>query len=103
MVALSPTSLSAVKVPVPGYDRKAVTAGIAHFGVGAFHRAHQPAYLDALMNAGRALDWGICGIGLLPSDTAVRDALAAQDGLYTLASARTAPAAADPPADETGA
>ena len=84
MVALSPTALSAVKVPVPGYDRSAVTAGIAHFGVGAFHRAHQAAYLDALMNAGQALDWGICGVGLLPSDTGVRDALAAQDGLYTL-------------------
>ena len=36
------------------------------------------------MNAGQALDWGICGVGLLPSDTGVRDALAAQDGLYTL-------------------
>ena len=28
------------RVPVPGYDRSAVTAGVVHFGVGGFHRAH---------------------------------------------------------------
>ena len=41
-------------------------------------------YLDALMNRGRALDWAICGMGLLPGDARMRDALAAQDYLYTL-------------------
>jgi mannitol 2-dehydrogenase len=30
------------------------------------------------------MDWGICGIGVQPSNTTMRDALAAQDGLYTL-------------------
>ena len=52
----------------PGYDRSAVTAGIVHFGVGGFHRAHQAMYLDRLMNHGKALDWGICGVGVMPGD-----------------------------------
>jgi mannitol 2-dehydrogenase len=71
-------------VAVPRYDRGAVRAGIVHVGVGAFHRAHQAMYLDRLMNEGEALDWGICGVGVLPGDRRVRDALAAQDHLYTL-------------------
>lgn len=72
------------RVAVPGYDRSSVTAGIVHFGVGGFHRAHQAMYVDRLMNAGAAMDWGICGVGLLPGDARMRDVLRAQDGLYTL-------------------
>jgi mannitol 2-dehydrogenase len=71
-------------VSLPRYDRRDVTTGIVHVGVGNFHRSHQAMYLDTLMNSGKALDWGICGIGLQPSNVAMRDALAAQDGLYTL-------------------
>ena len=51
-------------VPIPAYDRSAVTTGIVHFGVGGFHRAHQAMYLDRLMDQGQALDWGICGVGV---------------------------------------
>ncbi len=72
------------EVGVPQYDRTAVRAGIVHFGVGGFHRAHQAMYLDRLMNDGKALDWGICGIGVLPQDRRMADVMAAQDGLYTL-------------------
>ncbi|MCW2538932.1 MAG: mannitol dehydrogenase-like protein [Frankiales bacterium] len=71
-------------VPVPSYDRSQVSVGIVHLGVGGFHRAHQAMYLDRLMNDGKAMDWGICGVGVLPQDRAVRDALLAQDCLYTL-------------------
>jgi mannitol 2-dehydrogenase len=71
-------------VAVPRYDRRQVTTGIAHISVGNFHRSHQAMYIDTLMNAGAAMDWGICGIGLQPSNAAMRDAMAAQDGLYTL-------------------
>ena len=71
-------------VAVPRYDRRAVRTGVVHIGVGNFHRSHQAMYIDSLMNGGAALDWGICGIGLQPSDVGMRDALAAQDGLYTL-------------------
>ena len=76
-------SLSAT-VPVPGYDRSRVLPGIVHIGVGGFHRAHEAAYLDRLMNEGKALEWGICGVGVLPGDRRMRDVLVAQDGLYTL-------------------
>lgn len=76
----------------PVYDRSAMTTGIVHIGVGGFHRAHQAAYLDRLIRersrSGAAeddcLDWGICGVGLLPGDARMRDALAGQDHLYTL-------------------
>jgi fructuronate reductase len=67
---------------VPAYDRASVTPGIVHLGVGAFHRAHQAAYVDACLADGET-DWGIVGVSLRSPDT--RDALAPQDGLYTLA------------------
>jgi mannitol 2-dehydrogenase len=72
------------RVARPAYDRRQVSTGIVHFGVGGFHRAHQAMYLDRLMNQGLALDWGICGVGVMPADKAMRDALGGQDGLYTL-------------------
>ncbi|MCT8467150.1 mannitol dehydrogenase family protein [Chromohalobacter canadensis] len=71
-------------VATPSYDRSRLTPGIVHIGVGGFHRAHQAMYLDALMNRGEALDWAIVGVGVMPGDTRMRDALAAQDHLYTL-------------------
>jgi fructuronate reductase len=66
----------------PGYDRASVTPGIVHLGVGAFHRAHQAAYVDECLAAGQT-DWGIIAASLRSSET--RDALQPQDGLYTLA------------------
>jgi len=86
MTALSNATLTSLPADVagPDYDRSALSAGIVHIGVGGFHRAHQAMYLDELMRAGLAHDWAICGLGLLPGDAAMRDALKAQDGLYTL-------------------
>lgn len=68
----------------PGYDRDEVTTGVVHFGVGGFHRAHQAMFHDRLMNEGKALDWGICGVGVMPADERMRDVMRDQDGLYTL-------------------
>ncbi len=79
-----PAAIVANRIEGPGYDRSALRVGIVHIGVGGFHRAHQAMYLDRLMNAGAARDWAICGMGMLPGDAAMRDALAAQDHLYTL-------------------
>ena len=73
-------------VQVPTYDRGAVAQGIVHIGVGGFHRAHQAAYLDALLHQQGNADWGLCGVGLLRHDDRMRDALAGQDYLYTLVS-----------------
>jgi mannitol 2-dehydrogenase len=88
MVVLNQDALGALggRVRTPGYDRAAVSVGIVHFGVGAFHRAHQAVYIDDLLARGFA-DWAICGVGLLEPDRAVRDALRAQDHLYTLVTA----------------
>jgi mannitol 2-dehydrogenase len=72
------------RLPVPAYDRELVTPGIVHVGVGGFHRAHQAMYLDRLMNEGKALDWGICGVGVMAADRRMKEALNAQDCLYTL-------------------
>lgn len=55
--------------------------GIVHFGPGAFHRAHQATYIDDLL--ARDPDWGIAAVSLRSAGTV--EALAAQDGLYTLA------------------
>jgi mannitol 2-dehydrogenase len=86
MPTLGGETLAAVadSLPTPTYDRGRITTGVVHFGVGGFHRAHQAMYHDRLMNDGDALEWGICGVGVMPFDEAMRDALVAQDGLYTL-------------------
>jgi mannitol 2-dehydrogenase len=84
MTQLNAETLSSLSIPVPEYDRSAVTAGIVHFGVGGFHRAHQAMYVDQLMRQGKALDWGICGVGVMPFDLKMRDAMVSQDCLYTL-------------------
>ena len=84
----------------PDYDRSAMITGIIHIGVGGFHRAHEAVYLDRLMRrragagprdgaepikpGGYCLEWGICGVGLLPGDARMRDALESQGHLYTL-------------------
>lgn len=70
----------------PGYDRRQVTAGIAHFSVGNFHRAHQAVYLDRALARPEQSGWGICGIGLIDNapERAKAESFAKQDGLYTL-------------------
>ena len=65
----------------PLYDRSLVVPAIVHLGVGAFHRAHQAVMTEAVLASGD-LGWGIVGAGLMTSGT--KDALAPQDGLYTL-------------------
>lgn len=86
MTRLSNSTLKSLPESVlrPTYDRSKVKAGILHFGVGAFHRSHQALALDHLMAQGKANDWGIIGVGLLPGDSKMRDALKPQDCLYTL-------------------
>jgi mannitol 2-dehydrogenase len=66
------------------YDRRAITPGIVHIGVGNFHRAHEAFYVDRLLRIGNAATWGISGIGIMPADARVRDALRSQDLEYTL-------------------
>jgi D-arabinitol 4-dehydrogenase len=56
---------------------------ILHIGIGSFHRAHQAWYLHRLIESGDTR-WSLA-VGNIRSDmSAVLDALAAQDGVYTL-------------------
>lgn len=84
MQRLNDSTLGALPAAVtrPAYDRKALKTGIVHLGIGAFMRAHLAAATEAAIAAGD-LRWGILGVSLRQPDT--RDALAPQDGLYTLA------------------
>jgi len=72
----SPTAFA-----TPDYDRSAVTPGIVHLGIGAFHRAHMAVYVDDLLK--HHPDWAIVGASLRRPDT--KEALEPQDGLYTVA------------------
>jgi mannitol 2-dehydrogenase len=81
---LNKSTLSQIPIDKPSYHRDEITVGIVHFGVGGFHRAHQAMYIDRLLEKGLVTDWGICGVGVMPSDRKMADVMAAQDGLYTL-------------------
>ena len=71
-------------VGLPSYTRDDLSAGILHFGVGNFHRAHQAAYLDRLFSAGRGRDWAIVGASVMPNDAGAREIMAGQDYLSLL-------------------
>ena len=68
------------EVERPAYDRDALTPGIVHLGIGAFHRAHQAVSVDDIL--AKEPGWGIVGASLRSPTT--RDALKPQDGLYAL-------------------
>ncbi|MDE2050370.1 MAG: mannitol dehydrogenase family protein, partial [Gammaproteobacteria bacterium] len=71
----------------PGYRRPQTRIGTVHFGPGAFHRAHQAYYFDRLLENDPTR--AICGVSL--KTASLRDALAPQDGLYTLVELDEAP------------
>jgi mannitol 2-dehydrogenase len=69
----------------PAFDPANVRPGIVHLGLGGFHRAHMARYTHDLMNLRPdSLNWGIIGVGLMPNDRRISEALAPQDNLYTL-------------------
>lgn len=64
----------------PRYDRAALSVGMAHVGVGAFHRCHQAEFTDDLLE--EHFDrWGVVGINI--REPTLADTLGRQDGLYT--------------------
>ncbi len=85
-ILLSERTLSRLPATVrtPHYDRSRVGQGLVHIGVGGFFRAHQTVYADQLLEQGGNPAWGYCGIGLLPPDVRIRDALRDQDWLYAI-------------------
>lgn len=66
----------------PVVDPRALSTGMVHFGVGAFHRAHQAVYTeDAAAAAGESC-WGI--LGVTGRSARVAEQLGPQDGLYSV-------------------
>ncbi len=85
-VKLSVAALAHMRsgIAVPNYKRSDLNAGMVHFGVGNFHRAHQAVYLDDLFNTGADRDWTIVGAGVREVDVAMCENLAEQDWLTTV-------------------
>ncbi|WP_274627506.1 mannitol dehydrogenase family protein [Arvimicrobium flavum] len=79
---LGPVSLNRLPEAVqrPAYDRTRLRVGMAHIGVGAFHRCHQAEYTDDLL-AKHFDRWGVVGINIRSPDLA--GTLGRQAGLYT--------------------
>ena len=73
-------------IATPPYDRTHLKRGIAHFGVGNFHRAHQAFYVDQCLGLPDQSDWGIVGIGLAGGERGrtKADQFRSQDCLYSL-------------------
>lgn len=85
-VKLSEANLFRLKehLVVPTYNRKEISTGIVHVGVGGFHRAHQAVVIQQLIEMGGHNEWGVCGIGLREADREIADVFQKQDNLYTL-------------------
>jgi fructuronate reductase len=85
MNRLNPTLLDGLPGAVqrPRFDRRTLSPGIVHLGLGAFARAHLLACNDDALDAAPAAAWGVHGVSLRHAD--VHDALTPQRGLYTLA------------------
>lgn len=84
LASTAATGWHELNVSQPRYDRRGLTPGIVHIGLGNFHRAHMAVYLDDLFARGEDHDWAILGAGVRPADAAMRDALKAQDCLSTV-------------------
>lgn len=82
MQHLSNTAALPDHVRRPGYDRAKLKPGIVHIGLGAFHRAHQAIFTQRALEA-QFGDWGIVAVNLRSAEPV--EALAAQNGLYSIA------------------
>jgi mannitol 2-dehydrogenase len=83
-VHLSDRSLGQLSgaIATPRYQRKHAMPKIVHIGVGGFNRSHLAVYLDDLLATDSPGHWAEFGVGLLPDDLAMHDALDRQDYLY---------------------
>jgi fructuronate reductase len=82
IVRLNRANLSALAGSIGQPPAQLDTApGVVHLGLGAFHRAHQALVFDSLLRSGDKR-WGVLGVAM--RNAALADALAAQDGLYSV-------------------
>jgi fructuronate reductase len=82
MRRLSPQHLANLPASVrrPSYDLARINIGMAHIGVGAFHRCHQAEFTDDILEQGFH-DWGIVGVNLRPPR--LTNILSPQGGLFS--------------------
>ena len=81
-LSLSEVSALPHAVRKPPDHRLTRNVGIVHLGLGAFHRAHQTAYVeDAVAMSGES-GWGVCAVA--QRSRSLLDDLRAQDGLYSV-------------------
>jgi mannitol-1-phosphate/altronate dehydrogenase len=66
----------------PEVDPRALSVGIVHLGLGAFHRAHQAVITERAAHLSGETRWGLAGVS--QRSTTVRDQMAPQDGLYAV-------------------
>jgi fructuronate reductase len=66
------------------YSASSVGIGIVHLGFGAFHRAHQAAYIERWLNRNGGGSWGICSANIR-SNAALVKQLKAQGFRYHIA------------------
>ena len=57
------------------YNRAEIKAGIVHFGVGNFHRAHLEAYTNLLLEDPSQRCWGVFGAMIMPTDGVLFNAI----------------------------
>lgn len=74
-------------IRIPRYDPMQLKIGVLHFGLGAFHRAHQAEYIEDhieayLQDRNQLLPLGVCGISLRHPKS--KQLLSPQDGLFSL-------------------
>ncbi|MCZ8258089.1 MAG: mannitol dehydrogenase family protein [Polaromonas sp.] len=84
MQELTPAALPVLAergITIPLFARNPSRTGVVHLGLGAFHRAHQAVVFDALL-AHRPEAWGVLGVAM--RSTQLADALARQQGLYSV-------------------
>ncbi|WP_328998666.1 mannitol dehydrogenase family protein [Kribbella sp. NBC_00709] len=80
---MNSSRLSLTNLPVvPEVDPGALSVGVVHLGLGAFHRAHQAVVTERAAVATGETRWGIAGVS--QRSATVRDQLAPQDGLYSV-------------------
>ncbi|GBQ27074.1 NADPH-dependent L-sorbose reductase [Acetobacter estunensis NRIC 0472] len=88
MIPLSNATLDHLPQDVlkPSYSRADVRPGIAHIGVGNFHRAHQAHYVEQVLALPGQAEWGIVGLGIRHGrrEEERREAFRKQDSLFTL-------------------
>ena len=73
-----------IKLNTPSFNREKCKKGIAHIGLGNFHRAHQAFYINEYLNNYDDLNWGIIGINLRSNESENFQYLKDRNGKYVL-------------------